>query len=85
MADKKAIYPEGCRAFSPREKSPEWVKGTIVIEPNKLIAWLKENKSLLKDYKGEPQLRLNLKAGTKGLYLEVDTYEPKKETSDLPF
>ena len=90
MADKKTTYPEGIRAFSPHEKAPEFVKGTIILEPNKLINWLKENKDFLKDYKGEKQLRLSLKAGTKGLYLEVDTYEAKektftKDSQDLPF
>ncbi len=90
MTDKKANYPEGIRAFSPHEKAPEFVKGTIVITPNQLVTWLKANPGYLKDYKGEKQLRLSLKAGTKGLYLEVDTYEPQSKTftkqdTDLPF
>lgn len=85
-----AIYPEGIRVFSPREKSPDFVKGSIVITPNQLVAWLKANPDYLKDYKGEKQLRLQILDGKKGLYVAVDTYEAKEKTftqpeSDLPF
>ena len=89
MADKN--FPEGIRAFAPHEKAPEFVKASIVVTPNQLVTWLKANPSFLKDYKGEKQLRLVLKSGTKGLYLEVDTYEPKAKTftkdadESLPF
>lgn len=86
MTDKKAIYPKGISVFPPHEKAPEFVKGTILITPNDLIQWLKDNPGYLKDYKGNKQLRLQLKTGTKGLYCEVDQYEGKKDDRDsLPF
>lgn len=86
MADK--VYPKGVMVFSPRANAPEFVKGSIVISLNELVKFCKENPVLLTEYKGEKQLKLQLKEGNKGLYAEVDTYQPgakKEESSDLPF
>lgn len=77
------FYPEGMRAFSPRQGGPDFVKGTLVITPNALFKWLKENPSLLTEYNGEKQLKLQILDGKKGLYLQVDTY--KKAEENLPF
>lgn len=84
---KETIYPEGVRAFSPKSGQPDFVKGDLVIEPNKLFAWLKQNTELLTEYKGEKQLRLQILDGKKGLYVSVNNYKPteKKEETDLPF
>lgn len=82
--EKKTTYPDGIRVFAPNEKSPEWVKASIVITPKTFLEWIKQNPDLLKDYKGDKQIRLQLKSGTKGLYVEVDTWEAKSK-SDLPF
>jgi hypothetical protein len=86
MADK--IYPEGIRAFSKHDKAPDFVKGTIVITPNDLFAWLKKNENLLTEYEGKKQIKLQILEGQKGLYLQVDTY--KKDSvpgysDSLPF
>jgi hypothetical protein len=79
MADK--IYPKGIVTFSPRDGAPDFVKGTIIINPNELFAWLKENSLLLTEYNGKKQLKLQLLSGTKGLYTVVDNYvsAPKNE------
>lgn len=88
---KETIYPEGVRAFSPRNNAPDFVKGTVLIEPNKLFAWLKkEGAEHLTEYNGEKQLKLQLLEGKKGLYLSVDTFKPesggkKQEEDILPF
>lgn len=74
MAEAK-IYPDGIRVFSPRQNSPDFVKGSIVITPNALVAWLKENAHLLSEYKGEKQITLDLLDGNKGLYVAVNTYK----------
>ena len=81
MADK--IFPKGIRVFQARQGAPEFVKGSVVINPNELFAWLKENPSLLSEYKDQKQLKLDLLSGKDGLYLQVNTY--KKEEKDLPF
>lgn len=81
MSEK--IYPEGMRAFSKRDNAPDFVVGTLVITPNDLIEWLKKNQSLLTEYEGKKQLKLQILNGNKGLYLQVDTW--KKEEEKLPF
>ncbi len=87
MADK--IFPEGIRVFSPRNGAPDFVKGSIVISPNQLIEWLKKNKELLTDYKGEKQLTLDLLNSKEGKpYLALNNFKPeakKEPTNDLPF
>lgn len=84
MSEKVAkIYPKGLLVFPKNEKAPDFVKGSMVVNPNQLVSWLKENESLMTEYKGEKQLRLQILENDKGLYLVVDTFKPKKD--DLPF
>lgn len=70
-----ATYPKGIRVFNPHAGSKAFVKGSIVIAPNELLDFCENNKELLSEYKGEPQLKLNLLEGDNGLYLTVDTYK----------
>lgn len=94
------IYPEGVRTFKKHEKAPEFVLGTVIITPNELFKWLKENPQYLTDYKGEKQIKLQcLKKKDGGITFTVDTYKPKEkppievlkekfdavEENDLPF
>ena len=79
MADK--IYPKGVRVFAPRQGAPSFVKGAVVITPNELIAWLRDNPDYLSDYKDQKQLRLDLLEGKDGLYVTVNTYKKEKEYS----
>lgn len=86
MADK--IFPEGVRVFNPRAGSPNYVKGSIVITPNALVAWLKKNPQLLKEYKGEKQITLDIMESKDGkTYLSVNTYQNESAGAkdDLPF
>ena len=89
MAEK--IYPSGLRTFPKNEKAPDFVLGTLLITPNELFAWLKENENLLTDYKGSKQLKLQILNGNKGIYFVVDTFKPtggvvaKKDDESLPF
>lgn len=75
MAETK-IYPKGIMCFPKNEKAPDFVLGSVVITPNDLFAWLKENESLLTEYQGKKQLRLQALTGNKGLYFTVDTFKP---------
>lgn len=43
-------FPKGVRVFAPRENAPSFVKGQLIIQPNELFQWLKENPDLLTDY-----------------------------------
>lgn len=88
MADEK-VYPKGLRTFPKNEKAPDFVLGTLVITPNTLNDWMRENAQYLTEYNGEKQLKLQILNGNKGIYFTVDTF--KKSTSsaisndDLPF
>lgn len=87
MAEK--IFPEGVRIFNPRAGSPNYVKGSIVITPNALVAWLKKNPELLKEYKGEKQISIDIMESREGkTYLSVNTHQGQAAASaqdDLPF
>ena len=71
------IFTEGIRTFPPHANAKPFVKGTIIITLNELIAFCKNNPSLLTDYNGAKQLKMNMLEGDKGLYLVVDTWKPE--------
>ena len=88
MAEPK-VYPKGMRFFKKHSSAPSFVLGTLVINPNELFKWLKENPSYLAGYKDEKQLKLQLLSGKDGIYATVDTYKKTVTTptteDDLPF
>jgi len=92
MAEPK-IYSKGIVTFAKNEKAPDFVLGTMVITPNDFMEWIKENKSLLTEYNGKSQIKLQILNGNKGIYLTVDTFKPTEKTNgiskndfkDLPF
>jgi hypothetical protein len=74
MADQ--ILPKGIRLFNKHQNAPEFVIGTMVITPNDLVAWLKEQPELMTEYNGAKQIRLQiLKSKDGNLYCSVDTYK----------
>ena len=75
MAEPK-IYPKGIRTFAKHANAPSFVKGTVVINPNELFSWLKDNTQHLTEYQGNKQLKLQLLENDKGLYFVVDTFKP---------
>lgn len=97
MADQ--ILPKGIRLFNKHQNAPDFVIGTLVITPNDLVAWLKEQPELMTEYNGAKQIRLQvLKSKDGNLYAAVDTYKagttpaaaPQdapaiENTEDLPF
>lgn len=82
MSEK--IYPKGIRTFKPHENAPSFVKGALIITPSELLKFCDENKHLLKDYNGVPQLRCQLLDGDNGLYVSVDTYGLDSQQSAQP-
>ena len=92
MSQEK-IYPKGIICFYKHPKQPDFVVGSVVITPRELVDWLKENPSLLTDYKGSKQLKLQVLRGGKGLYMTVDTFKASDphpatisdSTDELPF
>ena len=95
--ENKVVFIDGVNVFTPNEKAPDFVKASLVINPTKLIAWLKENDQHLTEGKEGLELRTQIKESKQGkLYTSVDTYEPKLKAEvtsksvtvddgDLPF
>ena len=80
----EATFPQGIRAFKPRETAPDFVVTELVIDPVELAQYCKANQNLLSDYKGNDQIKLTVlksKDGTKH-NVQVNTYKPK---GDVPF
>lgn len=87
MADQ--ILPKGIRLFNKHQNAPDFVIGTLVITPNDLVAWLKEQPELMTEYNGAKQIRLQvLKSKDGNLYAAVDTYKaatiPAAAPQDAP-
>ena len=80
MTDK--IYPKGLIIFKPHDNAPDFVKGSLVITPNDLVEFCKENLALMTEYNGKKQLRCQLLEGRDGLYLQVDTYRAQPQQPD---
>ena len=78
-------YPKGIIIFKPNDNAPDFVKGSVVVTPEDFIAWCKENASASKDYKGKKQFKFDLKEGEKGLYLQLNTFEPKEKPVEKDF
>ena len=74
----ETIYPKGLRTFPPRDEAPDFVKGTLIVTPSELNRFCADNPNLMTDYKGTPQLRLNilLNKNDRGVNLNVDTWRP---------
>lgn len=73
------VKAKGLITFAPNEKAPEFVLGTIAISLKQLNEWVKgEGAQYITDYKGEPQLKLQVTSmkGKRGILLAVDTWKP---------
>lgn len=90
---KEKVFADGIKVFAPHASAPDFVKGAVVITPNALFKWCKDNPELLSEYNGQVQLKLQILDGKNGLYMAVDTYKPtpkavaavESEKDDLPF
>jgi len=69
-------FVEGMRYFPPREKAPDFVKGTISVEPAKLMEYLETQET---DDKGYVKFQIKLSKNGK-YYLEVDTWKPENKS-----
>jgi len=76
MQERKFV--EGLRFFPPYEDTPpevkEWLKGVLLVETDKLIAFLKENSI-------DGKMKIDMKKSKKGdtIYLEQNTFQPRKQ------
>ena len=70
MADVE--WMDGLRIFPPNDKAPDFVKGDIVIEPERAIAWLKKQD-------GTVRLELKTKKSDGSLYATVKQKRPRNQ------
>lgn len=82
MKEEK-IYPKGIITFPKREGSPDFVLGSAVVTVKDFFEFCKENQSLMSEYNGKNQLKLNILQGQNGVYFTVDTYKKKQEPQEL--
>jgi len=85
MSDVKFV--EGLRLFNKHEKAPDFVIGSLVITIDDLVKFAKDNPSVLTNYKGKDQLKLQLQKSKQGnLIAVIDTYKKESNSkNDLPF
>jgi len=70
------ILPQGLRMFNKHANAPEFVIGTLVVTPDDLNAFCIDNPTLMTEYQGKRQLRLQVLRSKEGnLYCAVDTYK----------
>lgn len=75
--EKKVLFVDGMSFFKPNEGAPDFIRGTISVDPNKLIAFFKENKQYMSE-KG--YFKIDVKKSKKGsLYLALNTYKKPEE------
>lgn len=90
------VYPNGISCFAPRSGAPDFVLGSVIITIDDFKEWINANQSLLTEYNGKKQIRLQLTKSRDGRpSLSVDTWKPDqttrtdaalpKKTEDLPF
>lgn len=84
-------YAEGFRFFEKKDNQPDFVLGAIVINPDQLRQWAINNPDLTSEYKGETQVKFQVKKSKAGkVFIELDTWKPQEksvtESNDsLPF
>jgi len=65
-------FVEGLYYNEPRERSPEWILGSISIEPKRFTDWMRANYD-----PNEKYLKIDFKMGKSGKpYAELNTWKP---------
>lgn len=74
-------FPDGLVYFLPREAAPNWVKGSLAIDPKRFVAWMQANKDAMriniKDGVEYQSFYFDLKEAKSGKgYAALNTYKP---------
>lgn len=78
--DKETKFVDGMRWFDARESAPEFIKGTISIDPKKLVAYLRENAQYM-DKKGYMRITMKESKGGK-IYFQLDTWKKPEQVTE---
>ena len=80
MSNQETPLIEGIRIFNPHQNAPDFVKASIVISPNELFKFLKDQEEFKTEYNGQPQFKMQLLESKQGkLYLKFDTFKPQTQ------
>ena len=91
------VKAKGLVTFSPNDKAPEFVLGTLLVNVDEFIDFLKnESQKYQTEYQGKKQLKLQVTSmkSKRGIMVAVDTWKPKseeasngnsKDDNNLPF
>lgn len=80
--NNSVIFPDGLNFYQPHHQAPSFIKGEILIQPQKLVAFLKDNKQHMTP-KGYFKFVLKESKGG-NLYLSLDTYKPAEKFDKTP-
>jgi hypothetical protein len=79
---KEVIFADGFIFKKPREGAPSFVKGSLSIKADKAIAFIKAHMNEKRD--GWINLDLKQSRDSNRLYLQLDTFVPKKRDDGVP-
>ena len=93
MADTKFV--DGLSFFLPRDIAPEYIKGTLTIDPKRFVEWMKANAESLgtgrnRDGETVKVFRIDLKVSQGGKsYAALNdwkpSFQPKEEGEESPW
>lgn len=73
MENNLSKFPDGLRFWPRRENAPDFIQGSISVDPVKFVAWMKENKDKMS---GE-YFNFDVKLSREGkLYTAVNDFKP---------
>lgn len=75
------IFADGITFYRPKEGSPEWIKGEIVIHAQRLNKFLAENIQYQSE-KGFCKLDLKVSKDKGTLYLQLNTWKPEQKVEE---
>lgn len=70
---KELVFVDGISFFKPRENAPKTIKGNLLIDMNKLMAWVAE-----KEITGQVRIDLRKSDRTGNYYFTQNTWKPAK-------
>ena len=80
------VKAKGLVTFSPNEKAPDFVLGTLLVNVDEFIDFLKnESQQYQTEYQGKKQLKIQVTAmkNKRGIMVAVDTWKPTAQ--EKPF
>jgi len=74
MNNEETIFADGMYFNEPSDKAPDFIKGSISVEPKRFTEWMREHYN-----KDEKYIRIDLKISKAGKpYTSLSTFKPNK-------